>query len=120
MTLFQRKNFVLKSGKETDWKIEADSLTIEDLDTLALLISKKYEFSKVYGVPTGAVRFAKACEPYCKPGHPTLIVEDVVTTGGSMERYRKELNLTGDVIGVSIFARGTYPDWIHPMFIFWD
>ena len=119
MTLFEKRNLTLKSGQQTDWKIEADALTVEDLETLAFLISKRFRFSKVYGVPTGALRFAKACEPYCEPGYPILIVEDVVTTGGSMERYREKLNLTEEVIGVSIFARGTYPAWIHPMFTFW-
>ena len=41
-----------------------------------------------------------------------LIVEDVVTTGGSMERIRADRL----AVGVCVFARGPCPWWVTPLF----
>ncbi len=110
--LFQNKDFVSHSGVSLSWKIDADALTDTDLAVLAKQVAEKLQFSKVIGIPRGGLRFADALRPYETYG-PVLLVDDVLTTGGSMEQAK-----TGfyDPIGVVIFARGACPDWIKPIF----
>ncbi len=51
--LFIRQNFILHSGKPSDFKIECDALTDDDWECLAYLIAKRVSFSSVVGVPNG-------------------------------------------------------------------
>lgn len=112
MTLFQQGNFNLHSGVKSWLKIDCDALTNEDLDTIAhLLIFRLPEFGSVEGVPTGGLRLAKALESYITTG-PLLIVDDVLTSGGSMEEHRNGR----DAIGSVIFARRQPARWIVPLF----
>lgn len=123
MNLFQKKNLVLSSGQASDFKIECDALTDEDVETLAYLISKKFEFAYVYGVPTGGNRLKEALLKYCDPKHTNkrLLVDDVLTTGESMEEMKKLFLFPQDPVqGVVIFARGKCPDWITPIFQMWN
>lgn len=123
MTLFQKVNLVLNSGKSSDFKIECDYLTTEDIECFAYLISKKYKFGKVVGVPRGGVRIEDALQQYSTNDNDTLlIVDDVLTTGGSMERYKKMYEDWGysNIVGVVLFARGECPNWIKPIFQMWD
>ncbi|MGA7384505.1 MAG: hypothetical protein WBW81_07385 [Methylocella sp.] len=46
----------MHSGAATDFKIECDGLTDEEIETFALLISKKFKFGRVEGVPRGGWR----------------------------------------------------------------
>lgn len=119
--LFQRGTFKLHSGAETWFKIDCDSLSEGDLDTLALLVAEDCRIGPFYlveGVPTGGLRFAKALEKYALSKYKDiqnpriLIVDDVLTTGASMEEQRAGR----DAQGVVIFARGTCPSWIVPLF----
>lgn len=118
MSLFQRGDFLLRSGQRSGWKIECDALTIEDWQALALMASEMLPaFRSVVGVPRGGLVFAQALQSYATGADwgPVLLAEDVVTTGGSMIRYR-EANLAGEsVIGVCAFARGKCPDWVTPL-----
>jgi pantetheine-phosphate adenylyltransferase len=110
--LFQTGHFVLASGATSGWKIECDGISPAEWDALALMASEMLPpFGSVEGVPRGGIPFADALRKYATQG-PLLICEDVVTTGGSMERYRagREAN------GVAVFARGTPPDWVVPIF----
>ena len=111
MNLFERKTFNSHSGLPLQWKVECDALTDKDLSTLAFLVSLKFQFGTVIGVPTGGLRFAAALQPYCTSG-PRLVVDDVLTTGNSIMEY-KEFD---DDIGVVIFSRGICPDWVTPIF----
>jgi orotate phosphoribosyltransferase len=114
MTLFQLGNFTLASGKESDWKIECDALTVQDWEALAKMAAEILPaFSEVQGVPTGAIPFADALMKYRQQTGPLLIAEDVVTTGGSMERFREGR----DAIGIAVFSRGNHPDWVTPLFV---
>lgn len=120
MALFNRGNFKLHSGEESWFKIDCDALTDEDLDTLALLVMEDeriLHFDKVEGIPSGGLRFAKALGKYARyeniKNPKVLIVDDVLTTGRSMEEQRAHRN---DVQGVVIFARETCPAWIVPLF----
>ena len=120
MSLFERKSFIMHSGEESDFKIECDELTEEDLETLALLISKKYDFCLAIGVPTGGERLAEALAKYENIESSTvLIVDDVLTTGASMEEYHYDIEGRENV-GVVIFAIGKCPDWVTPILQMWE
>ncbi len=112
-----RKNVELHSGGKSEWKIECDGLTDEEIDTFAMLIATRFRFGSVTGIPTGGWRIANALQKYCSTWYNNrLIVDDVLTTGASMEQYR-ESSLD---IGVVLFARGHCPSWVHAVFQIWD
>lgn len=116
MNLFKWGEFTSHSGLSLPFKIDCDALTDEDLDTLAKLISIQGGYSSVIGIPTGGIRFANALGKYCTQwGIATLLVDDVLTTGNSMEEYRDKIS-TNNVIGIVIFARSKPADWILPIF----
>lgn len=122
MSLFQLGDFTLNSGEKSVFKIDCDALTGHDLIALALMASKVLgpfrRFGKVVSVPKGGDQLAALMEGYVTAGHPaTLIVDDVLTTGGSMNRAREKLNDQGvGVFGLVIFARGHCPSWVEPLF----
>lgn len=107
--------FVSYSGFQLPWKVDCDALTDEDLNSLARLISWKFAFSDVYGIPNGGTRLMKDLKPYAvDKDYPVLIVDDVLTTGKSMTQARRFI---GDhSFGVVIFNRGVCPDWVWPIF----
>lgn len=109
--MFNHGTFISHSGKQLSFKIECDDLTDNDLETLAKLVSKRLQFGRIKSVPTGGDRFAAALQKYCTKG-PTLIVDDVFTTGRSMEKARE----SPYDLGVVIFARSKCPCWITPIF----
>lgn len=117
MTLFQAGMFDSHSGVKLSWKIECDALTDDDLATLACVAAKQLEpFCLVIGIKRGGARLACALDRYVRrDATKVLIVDDVLTTGSSMEKAREEI---GDdrSIGLVIFARGVCPDWIKPIF----
>jgi orotate phosphoribosyltransferase len=138
MHLFQRGTFVLASGAKSGWKLECDSLTGEDWEALAFMAWQVAgPFDGVHGVPRGGVVFADHLRQYNRrvpggeggtpgmadPGKalPMLIVDDVLTTGGSLRRFaaekQKESGLAYPIIrGVVVFARGDCPAWVTPLF----
>lgn len=116
MGIFKKMNLTLHSGAKSDFKIECDALDDEDIETIAYLISKKVNFRKVIGVPNGGIRLQKSLEKYITDGL-ILIVDDVLTTGKSMEEMRNKEGK--ETIGVVIFARNKCPDWITPIFQMW-
>jgi hypothetical protein len=72
-------------------------------------------------VPRGGLPFAEALKPYATAGVTrVLVAEDVVTTGGSIERYAASAAgpglRPGEAIGVCVFARGRCPSWVTPLF----
>jgi hypothetical protein len=114
--LFVREPFISHSGIKLDWKINCDALTDEDLDCLAWIITEHFSpIREVVSIPSGGDRLAQALQCYLshqKDGH-TLIIDDVLTTGGSMDAARE---FHPDARGVVIFARGICPDWVWPVF----
>lgn len=127
MNLFQSGDFTLSSGKKSAWKLECDSLTDADIVTLAAMIRQLVgPFGSVEGVPRGGLRLAHALCEFAKPtaSGSHLIVDDVLTTGASMERAldrRKggSLGVTlGGVpyVGAVVFARGPCPSWVKALF----
>ncbi len=94
MTIFKSGHFRLHSGSLSKWKIDLDELSAEDLGTLAMLGARLVgPFGMVEGVPRGGKRLAEAMAPYCVPSGPLLVVDDVLTTGTSMEARRPGLTL---------------------------
>lgn len=112
--LFQQGSFNLNSGQHSKWKIECDSLTEDDWRTIAYMISERCEpFKQVYGIPRGGIPLAREMEKYVDPrSQKTLVVDDVLTTGGSMLRQMK----IGRDIGWVAFARGPVPYGIKALF----
>lgn len=126
-------DFTLNSGTHSKWKLECDNLTDGEIEGLVVMIKEMVgEFETVEGVPTGGLRLAKAMGKYATrcggffPG-PHLIVDDVLTTGGSMVRTLTarggsllrvipRLPDGAEVKGAVIFARGPCPEWIRPVF----
>ncbi len=114
MPLFVDQAFIAHAGSRLPFKIECDALTDEDIETLAKIIGGTHLFGKVHGVPQGGMRLAAALQKHCLNYGQTLIVDDVLTTGTSMEEARRQIG--GPSQGVVIFARGNCPSWIKPIF----
>jgi len=116
MGLFELGKFVLHSGGCSSWRINCDALSDEDIDCLAFALSKKVGvFASVEGVPRGGLRLARALEQFCTGTICHLIVDDVLTTGGSLQEMRARYPGTL-VKGAVIFARSPCPDWVVPLF----
>jgi len=125
MNLFQLGAFTLHSGKKSNFKIDCDALSDQELYTLAhqLLPLLPY-FTHVFGIPRGGTRLAKLLNPYCTatynecthtevPPH-LLIVDDVYTTGTSMEEAARKFSVA--CWGAVLFARQEPPAWVTPLF----
>lgn len=114
MDLFQTGDFTLNSGAKSKWKLECDALTDGEIASLAVLIHEMVgPFGSVEGVPRGGLKLAAALQALVTPGGKHLIVDDVLTTGGSMERLRAGRE---DVLGAVVFARGRLPIWVRAVF----
>ena len=110
MTLFRDTPFISAAGLRLRWKIECDALTGKDWECIAEIVGPRLIFNEIEGVPTGGLPFAEALWPYATdPG--LLIVDDIFTTGRSMELQRQGRHAEG----VVLFARDTTPDWIRPV-----
>jgi len=115
--LFQLGDFKLHSGVVSFWKIDCDALTLEDWSALArIAYMKTIRFREVVGIPEGGLKLAEALKPYRfpNPGYPILIVDDVLTTGASMEEARGQVQ--GETIGLVVFARSHCPEWVTALF----
>lgn len=110
ISLFNIGEFTLASGAKTNFKIDCDALSDKSIAALAKRFSEILPtFGSVEGVPTGGLRLAEAMKRFVFEGATLpLIVDDVLTTGGSMEKLRAGR----DAIGAVIFSRGTVPTWI--------
>lgn len=114
MNLFIASGFQSASGAFLPWKVECDALTRDDWETIASIVATKVKFGDVEGVPSGGTKFANALQPMRTRG-PLLIVDDVLTTGGSMERQRHGR----EAIGIVLFCRAnTWPAWVTPVWRF--
>ncbi|HUY62336.1 MAG TPA: hypothetical protein VMV50_00890 [Candidatus Paceibacterota bacterium] len=114
MPLFEWEKFRSYADHELLYKIECDALSDESIEAIAKIIAHEHRFRAVYGVPTGGNRLAAALARYETPGVGlALIVDDVLTTGTSMEEARRKLGLSlQEVFGIVIFARGSLPSWV--------
>lgn len=114
MNLFQMGHFLLSSGEETNWKIECDALTQKDWETVAHLVRSRIpRYRSVEGVPRGGLLLATLLFFLKDSDGPLLLVDDVYTTGRSMEALRNGR----EAVGYVLFARKpvTQP-WITALF----
>lgn len=121
MSLFERGEFLSHSGARLPYKIDCGALTSEDIECIAEIIASKVDFGVVEGISTGGDRLAMELEQYTNWVAPfnVLIVDDVLTTGKSMEKRKAGQPPQvhpDDVIGFVIFARGTLPSWVDAVF----
>lgn len=127
--LIQLGDFPLHSGNHSWFKLVADKFIEENVKGLVeLILALTGPFSSVEGVPTGGLVLAAGLNKYSTNDkeHPHLIVDDVLTTGGSMEKawlaaYERdgspEFIRPGHYInGAVVFARGKCPPWIKAIF----
>jgi hypothetical protein len=112
----------LHSGEYSQFRIDCDDLAGSDWDVLAKLVDESgITFCEVYSVPTGGDHFANALKQYIdKDSDTVLVVDDVYTTGSSMEAMKREVTLVGTSAkiaqGIVVFARRQTPEWIFPIF----
>lgn len=124
MDLFQLGDFTLSSGAKSGFKFECDAWTDGDVECLAAMIRDMVRpFASVEGVPSGGLRLAKALSKFTSLSGPHLIVDDVLTTGGSMCKTFKDRisdghnrEVPGEIIGAVVFARGQCPIWVDAVF----
>jgi orotate phosphoribosyltransferase len=121
MSLFRRGDFTLHSGQQSGWKIDCAALTDEDWAALALMLTERLPpFGVVTGVYRGGLKLAEALGRYRMPLVPrALLVDDVLTTGASMEGATPAVaaRYPGyEVRGAVVFARAPCADWITPLF----
>lgn len=118
--LIQLGDFQLNSGLKSTWKLDCDQFIEDNLDGLVQLIKQVIgPFSHVYGVPRGGSALeTKLVAHVSKSLYGTcLVIDDVLTTGGSMRRAREKLAGTyTHILGCVVFARGPCPAWIVPLF----
>jgi hypothetical protein len=126
VTLFEAGSFKLHSGGESMWRINLEALEDSELKVLAALGRRIVgPFSDVEGIPRGGLRLAEAMvewidlEPPAGQG-PLLIVDDVLTTGRSIEGAWAAARAARPGIavkGLVAFARGPLPPWVRAIFI---
>lgn len=107
-----------------DGKIDCDALATVEIEWCASYIARRVKFFQVIPIPNGGNRLAEALQKYCSDTpeiDPILIVDDVLTTGKSMELAMELASWKGKhPIGYVIFARGPLPDWIKAIFYLED
>ena len=122
ISLFRLGDFRLHSGSRSAFKIDCDALTDADWSAVATLIPERIgKFGAAIGVARGGLKFAAALALLASGGeYPLLIVDDVLTTGRSMEEARACAlyeRPDRDVLGCVVFARGgSIPSWITALF----
>lgn len=121
MNLFNTGEFRLNSGLSSDFKIDADALTDEDIQALAHIIKDRIvPFGWVEGVPTGGLRLAAALSPFATPDDTDLglIADDVMTTGNSLEKQRAGRWAMGIVLFNRFPMGKDSPEWIESVWKF--
>ena len=75
-------------------------------------------FCSAVGIPRGGLLLGSYLNLYSTQNNddPYLIVDDVLTTGGSMVEYREKHFKNKNVIGWVVFARNKPQDWVNSLF----
>ena len=122
MDLFQSVNFKSHSGLNLTWKIEMDALSDQDWFTIKKMIMEiTPPFREAVGIPSGGVKLGDLLNEHAtgKEGDPICIVDDVLTTGGSMEYFLSQYQRNRrpfTAIGWVVFARTQCPPWVKALF----
>lgn len=129
MNLIQTGDFTLNSGRKSFFKFDCDAFTEKDWEGAAELIRRRVgPFGIVMGVPRGGIALQLLLSSHIHfDSKRVLLVDDVLTTGGSMESMRATFKSElpdFDIVGAVVIARGPCPEWITPVLrvdeFFWD
>lgn len=104
-----KRDVTLHSGGKSDFIVDCANLSDSAMECIAYLLHKKlsHPFGSIEGVPAGGLRIAEYMGKYITPeAKRVLIVDDVLTTGNSMEEQLKGRNRYQDVMGAVIVVRG--------------
>ena len=121
--LFQEQDFIGHSGDKLTWKIEMDAISYTEWKCIAKMIlpyTQYTPFREVLGIPRGGKILADILQKDSSgnPSDPYLIVDDVLTTGGSMSEFKNTNPIVQgkDCIGWGVFARVRPPSWVNALF----
>ena len=119
--LFQSINFKSHSGLDLNWKIECEGLSYLEWFTISKMIMEvTLPFRKAVGIPEGGIKLANLLNEHATENmnDPICIVDDVLTTGNSMEDFLEKYRQKNpyDYIGWVVFARGKCPNWVTALF----
>ena len=120
--LFIEEDFIGHSGGQLHWKIEMDALEDAEWKCIARMI-KEYQqvpFQAAIGIPRGGLKLSGFLNEYSTQNSkdPYLIVDDVLTTGVSMEEFKRtrQWRNPSKYIGWVVFSRNRPPDWVRVLF----
>ena len=122
MNLFQSINFKSHSGLDLEWKIDMDALDDPDWFTIAKMIMERTPpFKEAVGIPEGGVKLGDLLNQHAtgNESDPICIVDDVLTTGGSMEYFLSQNQRNRrpfTAIGWVVIARNQCPSWVKALF----
>ena len=119
--LFQKKIFVSHSGVDLNWKIEMDALSHKEWECIASMIMELTPpFKEAIGIPRGGNILGKLMNKHGtgKREDPICIVDDVLTTGGSMNEFKtkRQWRNPSKYIGWVVFSRSQTPHWVNALF----
>ena len=120
--LFQIGDFTLSGGKKSRFKIDCDALSDGEVKLLAdLIVLRAKPFHRVMSPGGAATRLQSYISKYANPAADnTLIVDDVLTTGKTIEQQVKQITYSLGRVdphqGFVIFARGPLPSWVKALF----
>ena len=119
--LFQKLDFKSHSGLDLTWKIEMDAPSHGEWECIAQMIMELTPpFKEAIGIPRGGYILGKLMNKHGtgKREDPICIVDDVLTTGGSMNEFRtkRQWRNPSKYIGWVVFARSQPPDWVTALF----
>ena len=122
MSLFQKVDFKSHSGLNLSWKIECDEISKKEWKCLAEMIMdyEKRQFQAALGIPRGGIILGTYLNEYSTQNieDPYLIVDDVLTTGGSMDDFVNSYfrNRKPNYFGWVVFARNKPQHWVKALF----
>ena len=120
--LFQSIDFTSHSGLDLSWKIEMDALSDPEWFTIKKMIMELTPpFKEAVGIPQGGTKLGDLLNEHGtgKEEDPICIVDDVLTTGESMEYFLTQYQRNRrpfTVIGWVVFARTMPPLWVKALF----
>ena len=119
--LFQSVDFVSHSGLDLKWKIECDAISDPEWFTISQMIMEiSPPFKEAIGIPRGGTKLGNLLNQHGtgKSKDPICIVDDVLTTGGSMNEFLRKRHWRNptDYMGWVVFSRIKPPEWVTALF----
>lgn len=122
MPLFKLESFKSASGNILPFKIECDALTDVDLKCIGYLIEQHIKYSNnmgntykdIIGIPTGGARLLKYVDIdnlVTKSSEYILLIDDVLTTGSTINKFILNNNITSNYEILVLFDRSGSDDF---------